>query len=218
MKPFKKIPFLIYKFCHFLIWWPLRLIFRFFLDFKVESKVNLKEIKGPLIIAANHSCWIDLFLVSNVFPFRAKIYPIRYACFYVYYYLFYIFLRFFGAFPIRPKIGLDSALKTAIEVLENKGVVVIFPEGRRYHRGRHRKARRGVAYLALKTKTKILPLKIEEPSTIKLSGFILRKYKVKIKVGEIFSLPSQKITKLKDLNKSANLIMKKIRNTVVNHR
>jgi len=195
-----------------ILWAPFRLIFLLFFNFEVEFKDNLEELNSPLIIASNHSSWIDPFLVSVAFPLRLRIFPVRYACWHKHYYklLNFIPLVLFGSFPIKKKIGLEESLKIPLNILRKGGTVGIFPEERRFHRGRHRKGRRGAAYLAVRTNIKIIPVKIEEPASISFKGFILRKYKVKIKIGSPFFLPSQEITKPEDFDQATSLIMNKI--------
>jgi len=193
----------------------MKLIFGFFMRVQVETKENLKELKRPLIIAANHASWTDVFLIATVLPFNTKIFPIRYACLNK---IFYFpptlpLVWLLGSFPIARGIGLEKSLKHPIKILENQGVVGIFPEGRRQRitDTELSKPKRGVAYLALKTKTKILPIKIEGQIGMKFSNFLLRKYKIKIKIGQVFSLPDQKITGPEDCNEPAVYVMEKIR-------
>jgi 1-acyl-sn-glycerol-3-phosphate acyltransferase len=193
----------------------MKLIFNFFMRVQIETKEDLKKIKGPLIIAANHASWTDVFLIATILPFSAKIFPIRYACLNKIFYfpLTLPLVWLLGSFPIKRGVGLEKSLKYPIKILENQGVIGIFPEGRRQRTTDTELSRpkRGVAYLALKTKTKILPIKIEGQLGMKFSKFFLRKYRVKIKIGQIFSLPNQEIIRPEDYNGSAAYVMEKIR-------
>jgi 1-acyl-sn-glycerol-3-phosphate acyltransferase len=193
----------------------LKFLFR--LELKTENKEKdfLTNLKGPLIIAANHYSWLDPFLIGISFPPHAKVFPIQYGCLYKYYYfpLFFPFLYLLGAFPIRSKKGgLENSLKKALMILENKGVVGIFPEGARRRKGRPKKGRRGAAFLAVKTGTPILPVKIEGALNMSPWEVLLRKRKILIKIGKPFFLPQKEIKKPEDLNEDADYIMKTIRN------
>lgn len=201
------------KLSYNLIWWPCRMLFSFFFHFKVETKENLKNLKGPLVIAASHASWVDPFLIAAVFPFWAKVFPIHYGCWYRYFYSprFLPFVWLLGTFPIRKGLDFDESLKTPVRILKNKGVVGLFPEGKRKLGGRPRRARRGAAFLYYKTGAKVLPVKIEGSFNMKFSQFFKRKYRIKVKIGRPFSLPSQKINKIEDLNQPSGLIMEKIR-------
>ena len=193
------------------LWFPVRLIFHFFLHYKVESKEDLSSLKGPLIIASNHTSFLDPFLIGAAFPIFSQIYPIRYATWYRYYYIFWPFINLFGAFPVRKKIGLEKTLRRGIRILEKGGVVGIFPEGKRRHLGRPRKPRRGVAFLAAKTNSPILPILIEGTIGLSVKEFLFRRRFVTIKIGEKFFLPKYDISRKKGLNYLAELILNKIK-------
>lgn len=201
------------KFFYNFFWWPVSLIFNFFLQLEVESQVDLKKLKGPLIIVSTHASWIDPFLIGIAFPCWAKVSPIRYACWYKYYYfpLFFPFVLISGAFHIKKRLGLDKVLAAPIKILKKRGVVGFFPEGKRRRGGRPRKGRRGAAYLSLKTKTPILPIKIEGNMDMSIIKFFLRNYQIKIKIGRAFSLPPKKIDTPQDLNQPSDFIMEKVR-------
>lgn len=206
--------FLLPKIFYNLFWLPSRIIFNFFFHFKIESKTDLKRLKGPLVLTSNHASWVDPFLIGAAFPFAAQIFPIRYACWYKYFYfpLFFPFILSFGAFPIKKGLGLEKALVAPIKILKNRGVVGFFPEGKRRRIGEELpKPKRGAAYLALATNSEILPIKIEGNIGMSFFKFLLRQYTTKIKIGERFSLPPQKVEKPEDLNQTSNFIMSKIR-------
>ena len=201
------------RFFYNFFWLPWRLGLNFFLHLEIESRENLKELSGPLIIASNHLCWADPFLIGASFPFLARVFPIRYACWWKYFYFPLFFFPFswaFGSFPIRKGIGLERALKTALKILKKGGVIGIFPEGQREWKG-IQKPRRGAAFLAIKTNSEILPIKIEAPLKMYFSKILLRKYEVKVKIGKSFFLPQKQINQPEDLNQPSEVIMGKIR-------
>jgi len=192
--------------------WPFsKTLFKIFLRFEVRNPQKLKNLKGPLIIAANHTSFVDPFLIGAAFPFNSRVYPIWFATAPKYYYfpLFLPFVWCLASFPIFKKIGLENSLRVPVKILEEKGVVGIFPEGKVWHRGRPRKGRRGTAYLALKTKTPILPIKVEGALNLNLKNFILRKKHVRIIVGDIINPSSRRFPK--DINKATDFITEKIR-------
>lgn len=196
-----------------LSWLPFRLFGYFFLNLKVETKENLRKLRGPLIIASNHASRIDPFLIGAIFPFMSKVYPIRFACWYKYFYSRYApFIIPYGAFPVRRKIGLENVLKVPLDILRNNGVVGIFPEGKMTaKKGRKPRGRRGAAYLAIKTGTKILPIKIEGNEELSLKKSLLRKNRVTIKIGKPFYLSYKENVSLEELNQASDFVVKKIR-------
>ncbi len=200
-----------------LLWLPLRLFSIFFLYLKLETQEDLRKINGPLIIVSSHASWIDPFLIGSVFPFWAKVYPIHFACWYKYFYSYHniIFAWLLGNFPIKKGIELEKALKSPINLLKNKEVIGIFPEGKRIREKDKEKdqfkGKRGAAYLAIKTNSKILPVKIEGNMNMTKKGIFLRRYKIEVKIGKFFSLDPQEINRPEDLNKQTDFIMEKIK-------
>ncbi len=62
----------------FIILCPINyLIFRFFLRFKIQSRVDLRKLEGPYILASNHSSWLDAFFISASFPVFSPAPPIK---------------------------------------------------------------------------------------------------------------------------------------------
>jgi len=198
---------------HNLLWAPSKLFVWFFLRLEVETEADLEKLSGPLIVASNHTCWADSFMIISVFRFNAKVFPIHYAVLKKLYYfpLSFPFLWLSGAFPVRRKVGLEESLKVPIKIIHKGGVVGIFPEGKREWKEGLSRPKRGVAYLAFKTGTKILPVRIIIPvKNMTFSGVLLRRYKTKIKIGKPFYLPSKEIKVIEDYNQPANYVMNRI--------
>lgn len=209
------LSFVVACFFYALFWFPLKLIFRFFMRVQIEGQENAKNLSGPLIIVINHASWTDPFVVATAFSFKSKVFPIRYACLWKYFYFPLLFPIFWpaGAFPVWKGKGLERALRVPIKILKNNGVVGIFPEGRRQRVGDKELSRpkRGVAFLAHKTGAKLLPIKIEGHVSMKFHKALLGRYKIKVKIGKPFYLPVQKVFSVEDYNKPASYIMEKIR-------
>lgn len=203
------------RFFYNLFWIPLKLVFSYFLQIEVENRENLSKLEGPVVIASSHGSWSDSFIIGICFPFMAKVSPIRYAVWWKYYYfpLFTLLLWLFGSFPVRKGVGLDKALAVPLRVLKDGGCVGIFPTGKRarkWNQSEPPKPRRGVSYLALKTNTRVLPIKIEGNVGMKFGDFLKRKYKIKVKIGRALYLPYQDASNEEQLNEGADLVMKRI--------
>jgi len=210
---------LFYSFIPSLFWlvfyFPLKIIFNLFFHLKIESKEDLRKLQGSLVIASSHASWIDPFLIGIAFPFGARVFPIHYATLWKYYYfpLFTPLIWLFGGFPIRKGIGLDKTLAIPVKILKLGGVVGIFPSGKRtrkWNESEMPRAKRGVVFLSLKSRSPILPVKIEGSIGMKFSQFLLGKYKIKIKIGKKFYLPLENLERLEKLNSSADYVMHKI--------
>jgi 1-acyl-sn-glycerol-3-phosphate acyltransferase len=207
--------FFVPRFFYEILYFPLEFIFKLFFSFEVETKENLKKLKGPLIVVCSHASWVDPFLVSIAFPVSSKTAPIHYATWWKYYYFppFTLLLWLFGGFPVRKGVGLQKALMVGSEILEKGGVVGIFPTGKRTRKWNEHhlpKGRRGAAFLAVKNKAPVLPVKIEGNIGMRFGGFLRKKYKIKVKIGRAFSLAGKGLFSPENLNRPSDLIMKKI--------
>lgn len=197
------------------IWIPwyltLKLLFRYNVVYEDKSA---RRMRGPFIIAANHSSWIDPFVISGIFPIFSSVYPIRFAA---YPRLFFnpfvgIAVYILGTFPAQKGIPLSESLATPVKFLKNAQVVGIFPEGRRRHYGRPRKGRRGAAYLAINTGVKILPVSITGTVGINLKNIFTHNKNIEVCVGKPFRLPKEfkNADDIDQLTKATEIIMEKI--------
>ncbi|MFA0815658.1 MAG: lysophospholipid acyltransferase family protein [Anaerofustis sp.] len=125
--------------------------------FKIIGKEHI-PINGRVIICANHQHLIDPMLVAictrRIICFMAKKELFEGA--------FGFLIKRLKAIPVN-RDGNDSySLKLALSVLKKDGVLGIFPEGTRIvNRTNAPKFKSGVAMLAIKTKTPIIPIYIE---------------------------------------------------------
>jgi len=133
----------------------------------VTGLENIPE--PPFIIAANHQAWFDPAFIVPFFPEVPMIYTMAKRE--------TVFNRawkrrllpLIGVFPISPHRGeLDEAgLRTVYQVLERRGVVLIFPEGR-YSRGRGlRPLKVGVGFFALQAGAPICPVTVRGTDTLR---------------------------------------------------
>ena len=147
-------PSRLYRFLRRLVGWIVRVVFRATLS-------GLENVpRPPFIIAANHQAWFDPAFIIPFFPEAPVIYTMakRESVFNRGWKRW--FLPKIGVFPISPNRGeLDEqGLSTVYQVLERRGVMLMFPEGR-YSRGRAlRPLRNGIGYFALQSGVPICPV------------------------------------------------------------
>lgn len=112
---------------------------------------------GKYIICCNHQSFWDLFVLVINFPYQ--------ICFMSKKELFDNkligwFFKKLGAFPVNRGKGDTSAFKKAFSVLEEGGILGIFPEGTRNGGGAPGKAKAGAALLAIQSGVDVLPASI----------------------------------------------------------
>ena len=118
--------------------------------------------QAPYIIGANHQAWYDPAFIIPFFPGTPLIYTMakRETVFNRGWKRW--LLPRLGVFPISPNKGeLDEqGLRSVYEVLDRKGVVLMFPEGR-YSRGRAlRPLKNGIGYFALQAGVPVVPVAV----------------------------------------------------------
>ncbi len=134
-----------------------RVIFKLIYRIRVHGKENIPG-DGRLIIGANHSHVLDPVVLALAIPreisFMGKkeLFENKF--------LNYIFTNI-GAFPV-DRDGTDiKAVKNSLRVLQNDGVLGIFPEGTRVTGYDEDNAKAGMAMISLRAKSGILPVYIE---------------------------------------------------------
>ena len=159
---------------------------RTFADWQVEGRENVPPM-GPLIIVANHQSNFDPPLLSTTIPrrtsFLAKsgIFKGAFAKW---------FLRSYGAFPVDRDKADIAAHRWALGQLDRDQAIVVFPEGTR-NQGGMKKARQGVARLALKAQAPLLPVGITGTEGLGTWLRVLNPTgKISVKIGTLFSIPS----------------------------
>lgn len=148
LKMFERKFFII--FVHFLY----RLIFR------IENigEKRIPEDENSYIVCANHLNYFDAIAVitsSNRFVrFMCKSSMFKNA-------LFSWVLHIGDAIPINREKNDIEAMKRSIKALKNGEILGIFPEGTRKGMEKNIDAKNGAAFMALRTKTKVIPIGIQ---------------------------------------------------------
>ncbi len=193
----------VYKLCNFI----QRSTLRLFADHEVAGRENVPTT-GALIIVANHLGNVDPSMLVSSIPrrvyFLAKSGLFRGA-------FPKWFLARYGAFPINRE-GTDvRAYRWVVDQLKNDMAVVLFPEGTRSPGGM-REAKQGVAQIALRSGTPILPVGITGTESM---GSWARVFfptgVIRVRIGKAFRLPeTQGKPTREDLDSMTHLIMGKV--------
>jgi 1-acyl-sn-glycerol-3-phosphate acyltransferase len=159
-----------YRFCRFIVVTLFRLMYRW----RYVGYENIPQT-GPVILASNHIHNFDPFLVAapakRFINFMAKEELFRFAP-------IGRLVRYLGAFPVRRGMSDKRALKTSLDITQNGGCLMIFPEGHRSKTGEIQQGLPGVAFIARKAQCPIVPIAIIGP-------YRFRK-KLSVRVGKPF--------------------------------
>ncbi len=130
--------------------------FRWLQPVKVIGLENIPENSG-YILCSNHTSMTDPFFAVTIFKkqiyFMAKIELFKNA-------ILRFVLNAVGAFAVDRGKGDMSAIQKAEFLIKEGKILGIYPEGTRYKEGAPRKAKSGIAYIAMDTKADILPMSI----------------------------------------------------------
>ena len=127
--------------------------------FRLEGRgMGHVPMQGPVLLVANHSSFLDPPLVGGVAPrplsFMAKAELFRVP-------LFSGLIRRLNARPVRREGADAGALRTALRILQEGGVLLMFPEGTRGPEGVLREPKPGAAMLAVMSGAPVVPVFIE---------------------------------------------------------
>ena len=162
------------------------IVLRVLADWRVSGRENVPPM-GALIVVANHRSNFDPSLLSTSLPrrirFLAKEEIFRHPA-------ARWFLRSYGAHPLNRGAVDVGAYRWALDELAHDRVIVLFPEGTRA-RGAMKKAKPGVARIALKTQAPILPVGITGTEPL---GSVMRVFnptgELRVNIGTVFTAPN----------------------------
>ena len=158
------------------------LILKVWCRVEIVGRENVPR-RGALIVAANHSSWIDTVLIAMAVP--RVVHYLTVAQMYNYW-LFRPFMRMFGAIPIPESGGAAGVLKTSIDILKRGRAFGIFPEGQLSPDGRIGRAREGIGLVAQRAGAPILPVAlIGAFDALPRHGRVLRPRKIRVHIGTL---------------------------------
>lgn len=123
---------------------------------KIEGAENFPK-EGPVIVVGNHTSFLDSFWIPLAVP-RRVVFLAKAEYFESWKTAW--FFRSLGMIPIKrgSRHMAEAALQTGVEVLEEGGVLGLYPEGTRSPDGRLYRGRTGVARLAVKAKAPVVAI------------------------------------------------------------
>lgn len=125
----------------------------FRIKYRFELKNKMPHTTNGIVLIGNHTSFIDWAFLQ--FGAQQKIHFFIEKEIYEKPFL-KPFLSFFGALPIDSKNVKDS-FKKGLEILNNGGIVAIFPEGELTKNGEISEFKRGFEFLAQKSDADVIP-------------------------------------------------------------
>ena len=129
-------------------------IFHIIFRIKVEGKENI-PLDGRLVLCANHHSNWDPLVIASVFTRKIswmgkkELFENSFLK---------VFLTALQVFPVDRQVTDIGAVKKALRILKDDKVLGIFPEGTRVKEFNPDNAKAGVALLALKSNSPVIPV------------------------------------------------------------
>jgi len=149
----KKFPYPRRRFLRGLSRWLGRIILPIFFRIEFRGMENFPR-KGPVLVVANHVAVMEAVLMTVYTPWQVELIggsdiPNEF--------FIGIIIRSYGFIPVRRGRMERSALKHAVDVLNQEGVIGLFPEGGTWNIGRMR-PQTGVAWLSNQGNAPVVPI------------------------------------------------------------
>jgi len=172
-------------------------VYKVFVKIEIKGKENIVGLKGPIIIAANHTHELDVTAILLILPFISPLYPLYFVTnptekFKTFGWRSYIygenFFNLLGGYAVYSgHHSYSVALEDHIKLLLEGHTVCIFPEGKRTRDGNLNPAHGGLGYMVYKTKATVIPVAINTFFNISLWDFLTRRRTVTLTVGKPMS-------------------------------
>jgi 1-acyl-sn-glycerol-3-phosphate acyltransferase len=161
---------------------PVRRVLERFFDLRVEGRKNLPD-RGPFIVAANHHNYLDgiVLAVSVPQPLAFLVMPRVWRATP----LHPLLHRNIGSIPLNLSRPDVDALRGALHVLRDGGVVAIFPEGPFSVHGRLEAGLPGVGLLALRSGVPVVPAGIHGTyaALVGRRAYVPRRHPLSVRFG-----------------------------------
>ena len=139
--------------------------YKIFYRVKIEGLENIPKEDG-YIVCANHKSLNDPPLLAVALPIKFR-FMAKEELFVKHGKAVNRFLRTLGAFPVKRGSGDTKAIEQAIEILEQGGLLGIFPQGGIVAHGIPFQPKSGIAMIAYHAKAPVLPVGIDTNGDIK---------------------------------------------------
>ena len=181
-------------------------ILKFYFRNNIYGTENVPQ-QGPLVIVSNHASDLDPPIVSVCMK-RPVAYMAKEELFEVP--VLKQIITLYGAYPVKRGSADRSAIRSALNSLEQGWAVGIFLQGTRTSDGRITEPKLGATLIAAKAKVPLLPVCIWGTHAVKRQGLIANSVPITVRIGEL--IPPPESTKKQELElisqKCADIINK----------
>ncbi|MHB8526974.1 MAG: AMP-binding protein [Candidatus Acidiferrales bacterium] len=143
------------------------------------GRENLRGIRGPVLVVANHVTYVDIGCVLAALPafFRhrlatameaERLYGMRYPPAEMNFFMrmvnrmnYFLVIALFNVFPLPKQSGFRESFAFAGELADGGWSVLVFPEGARTKDGKLAKFRGGIGLLATRLHLPVVPVRID---------------------------------------------------------
>ena len=206
-------------------------IYKIFTRFEVRGQENLKNLKGPIILAPNHTSELDPTAIPLIFPFLSPLLPIYSVIYPIERYKTadwkwrrHIYTRSFfsvlGGYPsYSGNRDYQKSLKDHISLLKKGRTVCIFPEGKCTIDGNINNAHGGLGFLAFETGAVIVPLVVNTFFGLTFRDFIMRRKKIILTIlpvmtrGQIIKVANPTV---QDFQNASQMVVEKLKENYQN--
>src|SRR5487761_720188 len=154
----------------------------------IRGRENLRGIRGPVLVVANHVTYVDIGCVLAALPafFRhqlatameaERLYGMRYPATEMNFFMrmvnrmdYFLVIALFNVFPLPKQSGFRESFAFAGELADRGWSVLVFPEGARTKDGKLAKFRGGIGLLATRLHLPVVPVRIDGLFELKQAG------------------------------------------------
>jgi 1-acyl-sn-glycerol-3-phosphate acyltransferase len=180
-------PFISLALYHAFKWSVVSPMLHTYFHIKIYGVENVPQ-NGPVLVASNHASYFDPPIVSSCVR-RPVAYMAKEELFKVP--ILAQAIKLYGAYPVSRGTADRSAIRSALECLENGWAVGVFLEGTRTPDGRITDPKRGAALLAAKAKVPFLPVSLWGTDKILQPGSSLpRPVPITVRIGKLIDAPN----------------------------
>lgn len=157
----------------------LRLIIPIFFDLKITGRENFPK-KGPLVVVGNHVAVMEAVLMTVFAPWLVEVMG---ASDIPHERISEMSIKIFGRIPVNRGHVDRPALKAGLGVLEQGGVIGLFPEGGTWEPNQM-KAHTGVSFLSYHGKAQVVPIGFGGMLGALANAFKFKRPKITMNIGK----------------------------------